>query len=439
MPKNGKRGKKGGKKGGEKTESTSKTKSQESVLAFAAANSKLWETRLGIAEASRNGYKDCAHRLAVENEEISNTMIRNEKDMVDVISFLKDKLTEQQKVLDREQEKSRVLRVTTRQEIETLIEDFTKKINHLEEKLKERNQEIFVLKDELKFAKDFRRKRDQMQKDISDLKQTMDNANKIHREEFGRLEKKFLLEKIQIEKDSKKKINELTEKTHHEAVLNLDETTKQVFKENVRLKEALNLEMKQNEILKKEKDDAVAENDKLKEENKTNKMALKKKLSQDTRDKQQLMSYKSKVETLENSLTHVVREFDTEKSKMSLTAISEDPSGLKVELTRLQRIMELKSREMVKIKRLAKTILDQRTELENFFMSALEDVKSEIAKEKSSQSKMQTSNVSYSMFNTLDKNETQLSLNTQIDICELSWPQKERVLRHLFAKMNGQK
>ena len=85
-----------------------------------------------------------------------------------------------------------------------------------------------------------------------------------------------------------------------------------------------------------------------------------------------------KVLTLEKSLSHVVREFETESKAVTERSRIENESS-KVEISKLQRIIELKSKEMSKVKRLAKNILEQRTELERFFIESLEHVKLEIA------------------------------------------------------------
>ena len=85
-----------------------------------------------------------------------------------------------------------------------------------------------------------------------------------------------------------------------------------------------------------------------------------------------------KINTLEHSLSHMSREFHTEKR-----AVTEkyriEAEAAKIEIAKLQRVIELKTKEMNKVKRLAKNILDQRTELERFFLESLEHVKQEIA------------------------------------------------------------
>ena len=84
-----------------------------------------------------------------------------------------------------------------------------------------------------------------------------------------------------------------------------------------------------------------------------------------------------KVSTLEHSLSHMAREFGTEKRAI-VEKYRVESEASKIELVKLQRVIELKTKEMNKVKRLAKNILDQRTELERFFLDALDQVKREI-------------------------------------------------------------
>ena len=72
-----------------------------------------------------------------------------------------------------------------------------------------------------------------------------------------------------------------------------------------------------------------------------------------------------------------MREFETERRLITDGARVESEAA-RVEIAKLQRMIEMKTKEMSKVKRLAKSILDQRTELERFFLEALEQVKMEI-------------------------------------------------------------
>ncbi|ESO99812.1 hypothetical protein LOTGIDRAFT_205234 [Lottia gigantea] len=459
MPKKVKKGKgkgKKGKKGGKKS------KKQESVLAIAAANSKVWEARVGILENSRNDYRDNAHRLVQENDALTTQMLQTEKDTIDVITYLKQQEAEKDSSLEKEKLQNRELKKQHRQEKEVLVDDFTKQISELEDKLGEKMREIDLIQGELKMVKEFRRKRAQMQKDLDDIKEAMHNATRNHKDNISRMERKFFEEKMRLQQEANKKIAELAEKAHSEAISNLDESTKNVYKENVRLSEALNYHMKESDLLKKERAELLKENEDLKGKKEINDLMVQEKIVQNKQQKEQLKEQEEKIETLEKSLSHVVREFESEKKRLEAD-LETQTAAAKIELTKLQRVVEMKSREMSKVKKLAKSILDQRTELERFFLDALEEVKVEISANQAQYRRDAQSAYQLKMFNAVsgkadypkvrtfnkcdastnsvfkDLEAAQLlhNMSSKIDITDLTWEQRERVLRYLFAKMNG--
>lgn len=115
------------------------------------------------------------------------------------------------------------------------------------------------------------------------------------------------------------------------------------------------------------------------------------------------------------------------------------------------------------MKKLAKNILDERTEVEQFFLDALHQVKEQILINRKQykqiaqaafNSKMRTAcagRTEYPRIRTFDGKEHSTnsvnqdlmeaekwpSTQKNLDIGDLTWEQKEKVLRLLFAKMNG--
>ncbi len=89
---------------------------------------------------------------------------------------------------------------------------------------------------------------------------------------------------------------------------------------------------------------------------------------------------------MENSLTHVVHEFEKERKIIGKIAKAELDEVKKV-VHELSARLEKKTMEMRHIRRLAQHILDQRTEMEEFFMESLEIVKNEIKREKAKELK----------------------------------------------------
>ena len=72
-----------------------------------------------------------------------------------------------------------------RKEKDALVEDFSKQVNELEEKLGEKMREVDLMHSELKLVKEFRRKRGQMQKELEDVSfyimySTMGISNRIY-------------------------------------------------------------------------------------------------------------------------------------------------------------------------------------------------------------------------------------------------------------------
>ena len=73
----------------------------------------------------------------------------------------------------------------------------------------------------------------------------------------------------------------------------------------------------------------------------------------------------------------MMMEFENQK-EVCMKESNQEIVVYKSEIERLKQILELKTKEMNKVKRLARSILQQRTELETFFTEALNYVRNEI-------------------------------------------------------------
>ena len=56
------------------------------------------------------------------------------------------------------------------------------------------------------------------------------STNKEHKSRIQRMEQKFFEEKMRLQQEANQKIAELAERAHTEAIKNLDETTRDVYK-----------------------------------------------------------------------------------------------------------------------------------------------------------------------------------------------------------------
>ncbi|KAF6029906.1 CCDC176 [Bugula neritina] len=125
----------------------------------------------------------------------------------------------------------------------------------------------------------------------------------------------------------------------------------------------------------------------------------------------------------------------------------------------------MKTKECSRVRKLAKKILTERNDIERFFLESLDHVKQEIllnqleykkAANKAYNRKMLeafSGNAEFPKVRTFNKSDTstnsvfrdleaaeklaQPSGGGRVDIADLTWEQKEKVLRYLFARMNG--
>lgn len=93
--------------------------------------------------------------------------------------------------------------------------------------------------------------------------------------------------------------------------------------------------------------------------------------------REKVLKLRAKVASLEKTLEQNTQEFEQQKHKEKTTLVCFPDS--QVERANLQKELAQRQKELARVKGLARTIVEQRTELERFFHDALAQVKQEIA------------------------------------------------------------
>jgi len=169
----------------------------------------------------------------------------------------------------------------------------------------------------------------------------------------------------------------------------LGETTKQLFVENRTRSEELNLQLQENEKLKLTKRRLEEENKRLLRE-----VELQDSSSQELIVQQQQRKQQVRIPTW----GFLISEDKESEAKIAVDGRRSCKSGNKSKLDYfktqkaledsqldnegLRQLLTIKTKEMRRIKKLARNILEQRTELEQFFLDALDEVKREVNKRK---------------------------------------------------------
>ncbi|OCT68141.1 hypothetical protein XELAEV_18039437mg [Xenopus laevis] len=436
---------------------------KESEVERAKANAALWEARLKVTEFSRVEYRDTARSLAQNNEDLTKQQYQLEKDMVEVIGFLKKQDLEKDELIEKLQQNLIAQKKSAQDEREKLVELYSKQISHLEENYSQKTNEMQIIQSEFKLMREFRRQKVELEKELDEVKESLWRANQDHKETLARMERRFFEEKQRLEKEAEKKIMMLAEKAHSEAIIQLDEARKSVFKENVRLKEAFSYHLKEMKDIKKSK--KMQEDAKLHllQEKETNDLLVQEKVSQVSQKKVQIQELQQNVKALECALERMTMEMEKDAQGKEHQVLLQEQAG-NVELQKLQKVLHMKEREMNRIKKLSRNILEERTEVESFFLEALWQVKQEIATSRNyyrqvAQSAYTSKMIQASLgkdqypkirtFHNKEHSTNDVSHDLseaekwthiqagKVDIGDLTWEQKEKVLRLLFAKMNG--
>ncbi|XP_031211087.1 basal body-orientation factor 1 [Mastomys coucha] len=451
-----------GKKKDKDKEPKKVVKADESAVERAKANASLWEARLEVTELSRVEYRDTSRRLAKCNEDLKKQQYKLEKDTMSILSYLKKQDQEKDNMIEKLKHQLAETKEKAKEEKEKLEEKYSMQVNELEGQFQQKAKEIGMIQTELRTIKQFQKRKIQVEKELEDLKENLRNSEKNYQETLRRLESRFFEEKHRLEQEAEKRIMMLAERAHHEAVVQLNTAGRNVFKENVYLHKALSYHLKEAEVQHKKSKKMEESHSCLLQQKEINDLLVKEKIMQLTQQKSQIQTLQKKVVSLENALTYMTTEFEAEVLKLQQKAIMENQAGL-VEIDKLQQLLQMKDREMNRVKRLAKNILDERTEVEQFFLDALYEVKQQILSSRKHYKqiaqaafnlKMRTACVGrteYPRIRTFDgKEQSTNSVNqdlmeaekwpstqNNVDIRDLTWEQKEKVLRLLFAKMNG--
>ncbi|CAL1575897.1 unnamed protein product [Knipowitschia caucasica] len=436
---------------------------RESDMEKARSNAALWELRLQVTEQSLTQYRESCRKLARANEELTTDLYCVEKDSLETTWFFNKQDASKDDKIHSLHETIQNQAAQARERENQLISEYTQQLNEMKALFKKRSQDFNMIEEGMRRIQAFEIQKAQMEQEVADIRENMEEAEKKHKEELNKVEYGFFKEKARLEKEAETTIALVVQRAHSEAVVQLDDASRSVFRENVRLNEALKLHMKETEELQKQIRSLSAQNNSLVMDKNTNEGIIKKNAAHISVQQEEVSKLQLKVASLEEALKQKETQLKAEEVKQKEMTVS--AAAGQVELDKLHQVLCMRDKELTHIKRLATVIVEQRTELERFFHEALAEVKQEVIVSKSKFKKdaqqvyrwtlkeanrgtikfppirnfhksPHSTNSVYGDMEAAAKWVHQPGSN--IHISDLTWEQKEQVLRNLFAKMNGQ-
>jgi hypothetical protein len=406
---------------------------------------------------SNTGLRTSAERNEKDTHDIVIYFQREMEMKDDIIGRLNEELVKKEGQIraeaDRLKDKYETEMVEYKKDSVVLIED-------LKIKLDKSDNELLALENY---------KRD---KDIHDTKlaELEDNLAKEKQQSIVALEnqeRKFLENKSQMIKDLEEKKHVFHEAALREARAAMNAESKKLVIDNQRISEELKFHnvISYEYQLEKDRLEAVLATTKRdvslmteKEEEYARQNYVKTK---------EIKSLRERVEQLEKAQMTSIERFGTRTKELKKT-IQKELEEATLDATGLRRLIMMKNKELRHIKALAATILEQRSEMEEFFLDSLSEVQDIIKKNKQLTSTVNQQNLhkrkaagirkwnkgganaKSGTFPSIKTNDLHrlddrgahpsnipTNPNDKVFIKDLSWDDKELVLRLLFAKMNG--
>ena len=397
--------------------------------------------KLDAKERSLLDYQRKCSELREENERLNESNETQEHDSQVVLKFLredaerKDELIESlKKTINQQRELFAAQREDERraaqEELASVRAELTGREQALSRQLSESQDELFRLQE-------FKEQKQNIERLLEAGEEQRAEMGENHKLALENLERKFLEEKNRLQKEYKQMLAEMKKSSQEEAVERLDSSTKKILFENRRMAEELRLQVGETDDLQKAKKGLEEDTKRLRREVALNEQSVKEYAKQGFRQSKEIKELSAKVKSLERTLSLSVATFEQEKSSLhkedqrKLAEIELDSQGLR-------QLVKLKSKELTHMKRLASIILQKRNEVETFLLDSIELVKTEIARRRAEEERtMPRSRGRLPQLGASRPSNLPASPEEHIDIRDLTWDDRERVLRLLFAKINN--
>lgn len=407
--------------------------------------------------------------LLRSNNELRSGASQNEKDTHDIVLYFQREMEIKDDIILRLNEELVKCQTQLKFEVEKVRKAFEAEITELryqsEQTITNLTTKVTSLETELKAVEVFRREKDLHEEQIAKLERMMQQQREQLIDAMEGQERRFLEEKSQIFRELDEQKAAFREVALNEARSAMGEEVKKILADNNRMFEELKLHQKESADFQTEKKDLVVQ---LATAKRDLNILAEKELEyakQAYNRSKEIKILRDRVEYLEKQQALNIEKFKT-KAKELKSTVSKELEEATLDAAGLRRLIFIKNQELKHMKALAATILSQRTETEQFFLEALNEVKEVVKQERKAKVSNATAqqtlagstkgrtattatgttfpplNIKPANVHLLEgrKKQPDFNLNDidKVTISDLNWDDKELVLRVLFAKMNGQ-
>ena len=304
----------------------------------------------------------------------------------------------------------------------------------------ELHKQMQGLTSELRSVKQFKDRKKQVELEMNLLKEENTSTKKQQENQLLELERKYVDQNTKLKKDYEQRLEELKRSAEENIDERLDASVKRILQQNKRMAEELRLHVQQTDELQRQRDSLEEEKIDLSRE-----LEIKTEIEQEfalrgSQQQRQIKKANEKIVSLERTLAQVFEQFNKQRGASEQQS-KQDTQALRAEIGSLKRALALKTRELKHIRKLSQAVLTQRSDVEAFLISSLEIARREALDE----GKSGTLPPIFAKGGGAGSRRGSGSGPAgpggdlgRFQIEDLSWEDREKVLRSLFAKINNQ-
>ncbi|KAL4466495.1 hypothetical protein ABPG72_016636 [Tetrahymena utriculariae] len=398
--------------------------------------------------------------------ELNETIrINNEenKKLNQKLEFYRDDKLQQQQFLSSQYEKEKNIfeeRLMKKEEIKKIDqvkfdEEKQQELRELRQKLDELNTELTPLRPYhviqcLKYSESnlsfiYQEKEKYYQDRIDQLRREERDCELAHHDELQRNEKEQSQKLIQMDNISQAKIDDNKKSAPKAAEKDARDKEELKIQNNQQLRQQLIIKQREVQEMRRERDAVLKQNKNFKLNLQVNKEGILEYQIVNQRQENKIKTLKEEVEALKQQISDDVTK-QTKNLEFMKLQDKQKKEELQKEIAFIKNELKIKVEELKRVKALAEIIVDQRSDIEQFFLEALQKVKEQISQ------KYKINKRSHSNSSSLKLPELSIKSNQQVDdtkqqnnskfyqdkvdVSELDLEEKEKLLRILFRKMN---
>ena len=411
---------------------------------------------------SREQYRKCSFSLLDENEHVHKRLIKVEKECIEVVGYLRQKRGANEARLEVVEKELAQIRDTESKKRKVLAAEYEYKIKGLNDHITENNVHIERLEYETDKLKGLRDVNKRLEETNESLRKELLDTMVRHQNQLVEYEAMILREKRNLEQLARQEVHSLVDSAHQMAAKQISATTADVYDQNYCLNRTLQRYMSQVQALEAADATRSRQLDRAQLQAETSASALQQLRRQLTA--QQVMTQQLRQRLAESEADRLQEAVSLQEVRGELLDWAQhERQQEQRQLAQLRRQLALREATVRRLRALARRVLARRSQLEDFFLSALEQVGGAAAGERrqfwregEQQYRRQlaaglagdapppqvmttdgSQTSSRDISHDWQRHNAWRADADQVDVSTLTWLQKESVLRVLFAHING--